>query len=360
MKPKILFYGTFGNQTVSGNGAACHLLMESEAMKRFEFITIDSSLTLAEIKHNGWLKRILRVVKRFAKTIRIVLFQKPETALIFCNDGFSFLEKSFYSLLLKTFGVGVILAPRSGLILKDVQHKWFEAYLELVLKKSNRIIAQGEYWKTFYKRFVNERKIVIVPNWIKWKDTTKTYDRPVFRFVFIGWLYSYKNVSCLIEASKLLYKEGFTFKVDIYGEGIEREKLAKKVLKLGMDEFISFEGWANKETKERIWEQHNVLILPSKFEGMPNVILEAMNNGIPVIASDIATHPELILHRESGLLFESDNAADLAEQMKHCLEHSESLTTISSVANKKLAAYDVEIGSRKVAGLINSVLVEKK
>ena len=65
----------------------------------------------------------------------------------------------------------------------------------------------------------------------------------------------------------------------------------------------------------------DVLVLPSLFgEGMPMVILEAMANGVPVVATDIEGIPEVINHSQTGLIVPAGDATQLASELQNLIE----------------------------------------
>lgn len=83
-------------------------------------------------------------------------------------------------------------------------------------------------------------------------------------------------------------------------------------------------------------------ISASEFEGRPNSVLEAMANNLPVIVSDIEAHRELVVHKESGVLFNPDNLDEVAGEIKR-LEHSpEQVAKLKEKAKEVVEPYTWE------------------
>lgn len=79
--------------------------------------------------------------------------------------------------------------------------------------------------------------------------------------------------------------------LDIYGTGPDRERLEQLARKLGVERWVDFKGWVPVAD---IWPQVDLLLMPSLHEGAPNAVLEAMERGVPVLASDIPEHREIL------------------------------------------------------------------
>jgi glycosyltransferase involved in cell wall biosynthesis len=87
----------------------------------------------------------------------------------------------------------------------------------------------------------------------------------------------------------------------IAGDGSRRRSYENRAAKLGLGDRVQFLGMV--KDMRRFYASLDLLVLPSRSEGSPNVVLEAMATGLPIIASDIPTIRELIVHLSDGLLF---------------------------------------------------------
>jgi len=105
------------------------------------------------------------------------------------------------------------------------------------------------------------------------------------------------------------------------GDGTLRQELETQVNELGLQENFRFLGF-RKDVKELLFA-FDVFVLPSLFEGLPNVILEAMASGRPIVATAVDGTPELIEHNETGLLVPPKSPHALQEQILNLLENEE-------------------------------------
>jgi glycosyltransferase involved in cell wall biosynthesis len=148
----------------------------------------------------------------------------------------------------------------------------------------------------------------------------RTFSLPL-RVGFVGTLAPHKGCDVLIRAFRDLPPE-LDATLDIYGN-LERFKpfveelhgLAKE------DERINFAGPFAREEVGSVFSGMDVLVVPSRwYENGPGVIFEAFAAGIPVVATDLGGMSEFVRHEENGLLFELENARDLARQLRRLIE----------------------------------------
>ena len=98
----------------------------------------------------------------------------------------------------------------------------------------------------------------------------------------------------------------------------ELEALAKD---LKINSAVSFSGWLPKSELPGVYRLADVFVLPSADEGMPNVVLEAMASGLPVIATKISGNEELVKDGENGYLVPSGDARALADKLEFLINN---------------------------------------
>lgn len=212
---------------------------------------------------------------------------KPNRIMVF-GAYYSFLT-SFYALshripiILFVRGISQKVASQEGGISSFVLTK-LEA---LGLRAASRIVAVHQEMAAQLRHlFSLNRSIELLPNDIRVKKAF-TPSPPPTELLAAGTLTPSKNFALLVEALALLpldLREGVH--LSIAGEGREETSLRRLVEERGVR--VTLEGWVPGLSP--LLERSHLFIHPSLSEGMPNVILEALGHGLPVIASDI---PEL-------------------------------------------------------------------
>lgn len=132
--------------------------------------------------------------------------------------------------------------------------------------------------------------------------------------VFVGRLIVHKNLPTLLRACRLLRERGVALRFAIAGDGPLRGELEAQIRHLGLQQEVLLLG--QRSDVAELMAASDFVVLPSLREGLSNVILEAMMSGKPVVASRAGGNVELIEHDRTGLLFETENAAALADAMQ--------------------------------------------
>lgn len=143
--------------------------------------------------------------------------------------------------------------------------------------------------------------------------------RDRLRIVYAGLVMHYKGPDVLIEALYLLHETGVDFTATIAGGSLTPEfarVLQEFVESEGLQEKICFTGLLSRQELVQLYRTHNVWVLPSRFEEPFSIgLIEAMVAGLTIVASDTGGSPEAVEHSETGLIFESENPLDLADNL---------------------------------------------
>ena len=129
----------------------------------------------------------------------------------------------------------------------------------------------------------------------------------------IGRLSPEKGFGYLVDAMVYLLKDNDNYKLIIFGEGGERQHLEKKVSKYGLQGKIVFPGYY--DNAYLYLKNFDVFIMPSLTEGLPITLLEAMQAGLPIIASRVGGIPEVIEDGHTGLLVDPKDSNELSQKI---------------------------------------------
>lgn len=134
----------------------------------------------------------------------------------------------------------------------------------------------------------------------------------------VGRLDAMKGFHNLIAACHALKRSGIPFKCRIVGEGPERDHLSRLIARHGLDDEVTLAGAIPQEKLLSHYHEAALFVLPSvitathRYDGIPNVLVEAMATGLPVISTPISGIPELINPGITGFLVQPDQPDDLA------------------------------------------------
>ena len=124
----------------------------------------------------------------------------------------------------------------------------------------------------------------------------------------------------------------------IAGEGPLKDELALAAHKLGIADRVVFRGWLERDHLPAVYAQADVFVLPSRDEGMPNAMLEAMAAGLPVIGSKVAGLDEVVIDGKTGLLIPPEDAAALAEAIRILIEDRDHTFALGQAARTRVEA----------------------
>lgn len=120
----------------------------------------------------------------------------------------------------------------------------------------------------------------------------------------------------------MLFLDWGGVQLTIYGDGSEREKLVDYCEKNMLDQIV-FVGTQKNSEIPRLLGEHDVLILPSLYDGWGAVVNEALTVGLYVICSDKCGARELISDERCGVVFKAGNVGELQTRIMQCIEHRE-------------------------------------
>ncbi|MDH3972745.1 MAG: glycosyltransferase family 4 protein [Deltaproteobacteria bacterium] len=151
---------------------------------------------------------------------------------------------------------------------------------------------------------------------------------------YIGRLTPGKGLDVLIKS--VAHHGEPNWHVAIIGEGEQEKELKSMVMELNLTDKVTFFGF--RPDRLAFLKGFDLFVLPSRSEGIPRCIMEAMGAGVAVVASDIPGCRYLVENEKTGLLFETDNPASLASEIKKIQSHHGLKQAFSDEGKKKINA----------------------
>lgn len=214
---------------------------------------------------------------------------------------------------------GVGTAIESGNLLSKILLKLYK----FALKKAKCIFFQNDANKElFEKKKIIHNNARRIPGSGVNLEKNAYVDYPknaVIKFLFVGRVMQTKGINEFLEVAKIIKEKHKDTEFIILG-GYDEEKYKEKVEEYVRKDIVKYEGFQSDVRKYII--ESNCLILPSYFEGMANVLLEAASTGRPIIASNIFGCKEAIDDGKNGYIVEVKSVDSLAEKIEKFLNLS--------------------------------------
>ena len=270
-------------------------------------------LSLDSIPSGKSIKRFFAVVKR-AFTLRKAVKNEHPDVLI----GMSHIMSAyavFCTAFTKCRAVGT---ERSN------PFKFNSGLLITALRKITSLLCDGFVCQTkkaasFFPSSV-QKKCAVIPNAVFNPHVFETAVPSVREknIAALGRLEVYKGFDVLIKSFKSVSEKHPDHTLTIYGDGKEYDSLSALSRSLGIEDRVIFAG-TDENAIQKI-SQSSVFVLSSRFEGMPNALIEAMASGVPCVSTDCDMGPsELIVNGENGLLVPVDDTEALTKAVDRIL-----------------------------------------
>jgi len=252
----------------------------------------------------------MRLIPRFKPHATLAFFGIPSGAIAW--------------LIRKMYKVPYIVSLRGG----DVPgfrpydfrlyHSLAAPFLRVIWRNAAAVVANSAGLRQLANTFDSRFEIPVIPNGID-LDSYRTVGRDwgFPRLLSAGRIVHQKGLDLAMRALGDLKELNWEWQ--IAGDGPQMPVLQSLAEELGIDDRVHFLGWQSREQLMKCYGKANVFVFPSRHEGMPNAMLEAMASGLPVIASCIAGSEELVVNGETGYLVPSEDVEALQAALKQLL-----------------------------------------
>lgn len=311
------------------NGHQVEILTMSETEKTYELDKRVSIRTLLSIKERkNTVRNTLVRMPRFWKYLKtrdtdVYIVMLPKTTIMLLM--FRWLTKA-----------KVIAAERVD------PASYSNRIAKMLRRFANRAdgwVFQTEGAQKWYRDVIQNCKSTVIPNAIN-----PVFIRPQYMgekrkvIAGAGRLNDQKNFCLLIQAFAKIAPEFPDYSLVIYGKGDKEQELKALVDSMGLQEYVKFPGNIQNIAEEM--EKNTMFVLASDFEGMPNVLMEAMALGLPCVSTDCPCGGPryLIQNGMNGLLVPVGDMDEMAEAMKKILLDA-NLSEKMGKAAMKIAEY---------------------
>ncbi len=290
-----------------------------------------------------WMKKTLDIDNIF----RIIKFIKKNRVDIIHTHGY----RSDIIGFLAAKGAGIpIVSTIHGFVPSSRKLRIYQKCDVFFLKFFNELIpVSNQLRMTLIKSGIDSGKITLLhnavdveirhektggPGLLNQDALNIVKERGDFMIGVVGRLSPEKDIPNFLNAASILVKKFKHLKFIVVGEGPEKENLINLASEPGLKDKVQFTGFVNNI--DMVYPLLDLLVISSRTEGVPLVMLEAMKHCVPVVASDVGGIGEVIENKKDGLLVPPADSEELAKNIEHFVTDSAFYEIVCSRARKKI------------------------
>ena len=241
------------------------------------------------------------------------------------------------------------------------------------MMQTDAIVCENHQFKEELKRIgVPDEKISVIPNGINLESfhpSDKYKARKVLKIssnktviLSVGSLSPIKGQDYLIRAIPELTADRNDIELILVGDGEWRSSLVSLIEELNLELYVTLTGFQHEHTIPTWLNTADIFVLPSLSEGTPNILLEAMACGLPIIASHVGGIPGIIKNGENGILIEPRSSEGLTEYLRLLIREKNMCERMGNMARKTVAEQfgDWDSQAVQLKELYTKILSEKK
>ncbi|MGG7058130.1 glycosyltransferase family 4 protein [Clostridium tertium] len=320
MKCKYICHIGPGEDVLGGISTVISDIMNSDLREEYKFQLIRTA---------SYKRKLITFFKGLIKYIKLCVFNQVSLVHIHMSENGSCYRTMILIIVSKFFGNTVLVHSHGSEIEKfyfDLGDGFKKKLFNNILQKADCIVVLTPGWKKFWERIVKSEKIIIIPNSVtipkELKKANNMNDK--LKVLFLGKVGKRKGIYDLIDAMNILIKDKINVELFIGGDG-ELDKCNKYIEKLNLKNKVHLCGWVEKEKKENLLRDADLLVLPSYFESFGIVLLEAMAYKLPVICSNGGYMHEVVDDGIDGYIVPVNSPKNIADKIRYIDSHRDEL-----------------------------------
>ena len=258
---------------------------------------------------------------------------------------------------------------KTKIILRIANHpigavKFFQKNLEYniksflknsVYKFSDGIISNSRESFNYFKNKNFKNKLAYIYNPIKFNKQKKNIKKKNKKYILsVGRLEKQKNFLGLLKAFKLVTKKFQNFKLIILGSGTQENSILEYINQNNLKKNVILKGYRKSD---RYFRTSGIFILNSLFEGLPNVLIEALAYKIPIISTNCMSGPkEILSNGKFGNLVPVNNYKSLAKKIIQVIENYDYALKKANKGFKSLSRFEYNKQCKSYENFINKII----
>jgi glycosyltransferase involved in cell wall biosynthesis len=333
----ILMAGT-SPETKGGVAAVINAYKHGGLFDRWRITYVRSHVD----EHGKTLNKLIVAMAALAKYVSLLATNRVALVHVHSASRASFWRKSMFILPALLFRLPVIFhlhGAEFDMFYGSECGKVRQWFVRFVLNHVDRVVVLSSQWMSFIKRIAPSANVIQIFNPV---TVTNTIDEVTARssntLVFLGQFGRRKGIFDLLAALAALKDRFPEIRLQCGGDG-DIPGVVARAEELGLSDNVEVLGWVSGVAKQRVLAEGTIYVLPSYAEGLPISVLEAMEAGMPVVATTVGGIPDAIEDGMEGFLVSPGDINSLVNRISQLLQDSDLRSRMGLAAKMKVAAF---------------------
>lgn len=321
-----------------GIAVVIETIATSQLAERFRLVVVPTHST------SGRARKALRAVLGIGRAGLLIALRRVDLVYLHVSSGFSLRRKALVATIARVARLPYVVHVHAGNFdaYYEQAARWERLLVRRTLGGAALVIALSPSWERRVQALAPCRTTAI-PNMVRIPRDRAPLDASPPLIVSLGRLGDPKGSATLVRALARLDGRQREARLLLAGDG-DRAPIAGEARRLGVGDRVELPGWIGPDERARTLLAASVFALPSRDEGLPMALLEAMAYGLPAIVSPVGGIPDVFEDGRHGYFVQPDDPDALADRLRALLENPDLARTMGEQARADaMTRYDVDV-----------------
>lgn len=349
-RARIVMVGP-GERSAGGVRSVIAALVASPLAERFTLIEVET-----HADGSKW-RKLAVAARGIARVVALLARDRPDLVYLHTASDASFWRKAIVAGIARIARVGYVVHIHGGGFIDFYRDSNAPTRLiaRRMLRGARGVITLTPSWAREIEA-ITGRPTTTIPNPVRLPATPADPLATPARVVTLARLGAAKGTYVLLRAFAALAPAHPGARLVLAGDG-SPDKALRLAREAGIADRVEIPGWVGPERRDALLDGATIFTLPSRVEGLPVSMLEAMAHGLPVVVTRVGGVPDTIDDGVTGLLVPPDDVAALTAALARLLDDPTAAAAMGSAAREAIdGTYDLDAVAARVGDLIDACI----
>ena len=337
-----------------GIAVVLETLVASRLGERYELLQVGTH------RDSGRLGKASQALAGIARGCWLLVVRRPDLVYLLTSSGFSLRRKAVVAAMARLARTPYVIHVHAGGFDRYYREapRWEQWVIRRTLSRAALVIALSPSWEARLHAIV-ECRTTSIPNPVEIPAEPARLDSVPAQIVSLGRLGAGKGSHTLVQALVELGTHHPSASLVLAGDG-DLVSVAAEARRLGVSDRVELPGWIGPEERARTLATARIFALPSREEGMPVALLEAMAYGLPSVVSPVGGIPDVFEDGRHGYFVPPDDPQALANRLGALLDHPDVAREMGARARRHATErYATDVVAALIGDALAATLVDR-